>query len=250
MKPSTRILLMQKRLLTPIFLGSRLALWLDAADASTITLNGSTVSQWRDKSGNRRHFLQATAANQPTYTPNGLNGKPVVTFDGVDDFLSSSSWTGLISGLSGLTVSCVIRGTSGTLINTSNNSGLQFSIESDGSFFINNTAPVQVPFTANFDIQNYIFNAGTREAYRNGNLLQTATATPNTINAFNDSVIEIGRRAWSPQFLSATMSELLLIRGTLSTIEHQQLTSYFAHRWRLTANLPNNHPFKFRPPYM
>lgn len=30
------------------------ALWLDANDSSTITLNGSTVSQWRNKSGNDR----------------------------------------------------------------------------------------------------------------------------------------------------------------------------------------------------
>lgn len=41
------------------------ALWLDAADSSTVTLNGSTVSQWNDKSGNGRNAVQATAANQP-----------------------------------------------------------------------------------------------------------------------------------------------------------------------------------------
>lgn len=41
------------------------ALWLDANDTSTITLNGSTVSQWNDKSGNGRNAVQATAANQP-----------------------------------------------------------------------------------------------------------------------------------------------------------------------------------------
>ena len=40
------------------------ALWLDGADASTITLNGSTVSQWNDKSGNGRHVSQATASQQ------------------------------------------------------------------------------------------------------------------------------------------------------------------------------------------
>lgn len=43
------------------------ALWLDAADASTVTLNGSTVSQWSDKSGNGRNATQSTAASQPAY---------------------------------------------------------------------------------------------------------------------------------------------------------------------------------------
>lgn len=49
-----------------------LSVWLDAADSTTITLNGSTVSEWRDKSGNARNYAQATAANQPsTGTVNG-----------------------------------------------------------------------------------------------------------------------------------------------------------------------------------
>lgn len=43
------------------------ALWLDAADASTVTLNNLAVSQWNDKSGNGRNVLQATSANQPLY---------------------------------------------------------------------------------------------------------------------------------------------------------------------------------------
>jgi hypothetical protein len=51
-----------------------LAVWLDGSYSTTITLNGSTVSEWRDKSGNARHAAQATAAAQPTYTAADLNG--------------------------------------------------------------------------------------------------------------------------------------------------------------------------------
>ena len=44
-----------------------LALWLDAADDSTFSYSsGTSISQWRDKSGNNRHFFQATAGNQPS----------------------------------------------------------------------------------------------------------------------------------------------------------------------------------------
>ena len=43
------------------------AIWLDATDSGTITLNGATVSQWNDKSGNGRDVLQSTAANQPAW---------------------------------------------------------------------------------------------------------------------------------------------------------------------------------------
>lgn len=65
-----------------------LTLWLDAADASTITNVAGAVSQWNDKSGNGNNVTQAVGAQQPitgTRTVNGLNG---IDFDGSDDNLS------------------------------------------------------------------------------------------------------------------------------------------------------------------
>jgi hypothetical protein len=49
--------------------------WWDASDSSTITLNGSTVSEWRDKSNSGFHVSQSTAANQPAYVSASLNGR-------------------------------------------------------------------------------------------------------------------------------------------------------------------------------
>lgn len=53
--------------------------WWDASDSSTITLNGTTISQWRDKSGSARHLEQGDAANQPTFTASGIGGRPAAT---------------------------------------------------------------------------------------------------------------------------------------------------------------------------
>ena len=36
-----------------------LALWLDASAGSTITLSGSDITQWNDKSGNANHAARA-----------------------------------------------------------------------------------------------------------------------------------------------------------------------------------------------
>jgi len=63
---------------TPADLGADLALWLDADDASTITLNGSTVSQWDDKSGNNRNHVQAVASRQPPLIAAAIGGKPAI----------------------------------------------------------------------------------------------------------------------------------------------------------------------------
>lgn len=62
-----------------------LAIWLKA-DVLSLT-NGDVVPSWTDSSGNGRPAVQATSARQPTFRAAVLNGKPVVRFDGVDDFL-------------------------------------------------------------------------------------------------------------------------------------------------------------------
>ncbi|MEM7537240.1 MAG: VCBS repeat-containing protein, partial [Chloroflexota bacterium] len=64
-----------------------LQLWLKA-DAG-VTESGVSVSVWADQSGNGKDASQATAGNQPTYVVGGVNGRPVVRFDGTDDYLDT-----------------------------------------------------------------------------------------------------------------------------------------------------------------
>jgi hypothetical protein len=68
-----------------------LQLWLNS-DVG-VTLNGSTVSQWADQSGNGNHVIQTTANRQPLYVPNGLNAHPIIRFDGVNDKLGFTGST-------------------------------------------------------------------------------------------------------------------------------------------------------------
>jgi len=88
---------MSPRLLRPRASGfnpksiAALKVWLDASSASSLTLNGSTVSQINDLSGNGFHATQGTANNQPTYQATGFNGKPTLYFDTTDSILSSAT---------------------------------------------------------------------------------------------------------------------------------------------------------------
>ena len=67
---------------TSDFVPSDLAplLWLDASDSSTVTLSGSLVSQWSDKSGNNNHATQTNSSYMPTYSSNILNNLNMVYF--------------------------------------------------------------------------------------------------------------------------------------------------------------------------
>jgi hypothetical protein len=74
---------------------ANLKAWYDAADTSSISLSGSAVTQWNDKSGNAYNLTQGTAARRPSSGVNTLNSKNVVTFDGNDVLQASteSNWT-------------------------------------------------------------------------------------------------------------------------------------------------------------
>lgn len=66
---------------------------------------GSSVSSWLDRTNNANNADQATAANQPKYETNELNGQPVIRFDGTNDdlrtgILSSSITVNSVTGLS------------------------------------------------------------------------------------------------------------------------------------------------------
>ena len=87
------------------------ALWLDAADAttlfttdsgSTLATNGSAVGRWNDKSGNTRNATQGTAGNRPVYQASAQNGLNAVRFTAASSHSLSagttSTWNFLHNG--------------------------------------------------------------------------------------------------------------------------------------------------------
>jgi len=94
---------MSPRLLRPRATGfnpksiSGLKVWLDVASTSSLTFNGSTVSQVNDLSGNGFHATQSTGNNQPTYQATGANGKPTLYFDSTDIMATTASVSDYVS---------------------------------------------------------------------------------------------------------------------------------------------------------
>lgn len=69
---------------TPVPL-ERLELWFDVEEGVMSSVDG--VSIWKDRSPHRRDALQTSTNLMPSLVPGGLNGKPTIVFDGVDDFM-------------------------------------------------------------------------------------------------------------------------------------------------------------------
>ncbi len=68
-----------------------LRVWLDASDPFAF-FRGDRIWWWIDKK-TRFEYRQDAASRQPAWVPGGLNGKPAVWFDGIDDLLVGEiSW--------------------------------------------------------------------------------------------------------------------------------------------------------------
>jgi hypothetical protein len=101
---------MSPRLLRPVAAGgfnpTRLAgllLWLDASDASTVTLD-TGVSEWRDKSGSGKKMTQDTGGNQPAYLTNGIGGKPALEFTATSSHFMRGAFSHTLSTMTCLVV--------------------------------------------------------------------------------------------------------------------------------------------------
>ena len=65
--------------------------WYDAADTATISVTGSSVTQWNDKSTNAYNVTQGTGAKQPQSGTTTLNSKNVIAFDGGDRLVAATA---------------------------------------------------------------------------------------------------------------------------------------------------------------
>lgn len=230
------------------------ALWLDASDASTITLNGSNVSSWADKSGNGRNVTQATAANQPPYSANGFNGKPCIDITAAPRYLRNIG-----SGtLPSVTISFI--GQFANLLDTSRSVGYaaedpavspnqSMMMAADGSLRFGGGMTASVAITTNPIIRVATRSPTLVQDFRDGNaaaISETAPATEiaNRINIGN-TVVDV---ALAGGTFTGKIAEVVFLASEISTENRQKLEGYFAWKWGLEANLPANHPYKLIPP--
>lgn len=234
------------------------ALWLDADSPSTITLNGSTVSQWSDKSGNGRHATQATATNQPTYVSSAINAKPALSFDGTNDFLNLTDGTvptgntnysmfvvqrinvmadmmifGRVGGAGGSGSACYL-GVIGS--NVFGNWWAGTGVGLGGAAGENNMYSVV-----------YDNATSTLSSVRNGLFLENFVV-PFVRNSLAAQQSIGGDIVNNNRYGNIAFSEAIVLHSTASVATRQTIEGYLAWKWGLEANLPSDHPYKLSPP--
>jgi hypothetical protein len=78
-------------------------IYKDAAKTTPVSAEGDGVSVWGDLSGNGHDVVQTSGVSKPLYIPNVMGSTSGVQFDGINDFLTSTSFDSTI-GQSGYTL--------------------------------------------------------------------------------------------------------------------------------------------------
>ena len=239
---------MNPRLLRPLASGfnprsiPNLELWLDASDASTITVS-TGVSVWADKSGNGRNATQATGGKQPAYT-NTLNGKNIVTFQGTDDTLQIANNAAF--NTSAVTYIIIARQAA------ANNESLFYKASAtsgiDGFIFRYRAGTVIWPYqkndgnaatlsyasntNTNANIYSVTLDASAQAAHVNGT--QVATATVAT--GYSDTgPLWLGSRRDIGEFLNGDIAEVLFFSRALTPSERGRIEKALGRKWGITV---------------
>lgn len=236
---------------------SGLQLWLDAADSSTVVLSGTSVIQWKDKSGTSTHMSQATTSNAPNYT--SVNSKYMIDFVRANKtYLINTSLSKNFSTFSLFIIMkrksnspldnerIFVAIPSGYATDWNTTTGFSFStfieIASNGGgttyYDYYNTDPVLYSLVSSNN------NAG---AYKNGNtaadLTRSLGINGNSIGILLGSGTN-GAINTASEIFNGYIGEILLYNGALTTSQKQQVEGYLAWKWSLITNLPKIHPFK------
>ncbi len=216
---------------------ANLALWIDAADSSTITDMAGAVSQWDDKSGNNNNAIQGTASLQPTTGTATIGGKNAIDFDGSNymDFTSA------ISRLNGYTVFSVIKTndiTSSAALVSGNVGSLRLAVDSSEQIDIVRQSQAvalsgSVPITIGSDT---IISARTSGAGSNTQINGVAANSNTTNPAYSQDLYRIGvqKEASELFFFDGQMGDILIYDRILTDTEMNQVGNYLKLKWGIS----------------
>ena len=246
-------------------------LWLDAADSSTITLSGSTVTQWNDKSGNG--YNTTSYGGTPTLLANAINGVQSISFNGSSYLTGNNTNTGstgtffiiatVTSGQGAGQQYTNVYSFSRPLNGTSNGN----EIQSLCGLICINAGPslAMVPQRNNgngptFTAPNYnsgflhatVLDGTNMYGYGNGSPVGSVASSGNFAYTFynvGSQTYQLSGVLSRNYYWTGYVGELIAFNTNLSTTQRQQIEGYLAWKWGLTASLPSSHPYALVPSY-
>ena len=216
-----------------------LTLWFDAADESTITESGGSVSQWDDKSGGDYHAIQPSGANQMTTGIATQNGRNVLSSTSQSFYipdtagfeLASAETTFFVAYRQDNSIASIFRLSGSNFgFRSRSNGGLQIKNDSG----VGNIAMQVFLDTGNFQLLIVRVSGSNIDAFLND---ETTPAASNVLGTYvndgpgNHGVFGVGQTG---EPLTGQAGEMLLYTGGLSDTDLQTVARYLKTKWGIT----------------
>ena len=199
----------------------------------------------RDRSGNGNDY---SVVSGPTYQTSEINGKAVVEildagFNGpAGAATSTSEWTVV------MVTKLLPSDADGRLFDghTSNyilgyHGGRKRAVYFDGNPNAISSVNGTTAGITDFEMNVYVRSAsGVMNLYSNGNTLNSYSSSSST----NGIIWDINQGSYGGESTDSQIGDFIIIPTALTEEDRQKLEGYLAHKWGLTARLPENHPYK------
>ncbi len=244
-------------------------LWLDASDVDGDGTAGGTfvsggTATWADKSGHGHDVTQSTAAKHPTLGTNTLNGLPLMSFDGTDDYLYRTDALGFtgnpeatvfvittnMTDVGGNDIRCLQFG--GEANDNNADATYAFGVESSWRFNGGNRVFATDPLDQT-DPNIGIFRSpvgstyGAKEFYYNNastQATQTGAGSPTKVSALIDNGLAVAAK-WTPgggggsitnpsDVMQGDLAEIIVYDRALSRPEREAVGYYLQNKWNVT----------------
>lgn len=226
-----------------------IALWLDAADASTVT--GTTnVTKINDKSGNGVNLSNATGYSYPNNTFNGT----YPSFFCPNGYAQGSAATLGYNAAFALTMPFSLffvgiqtnLSTYGDLCDSAPASGgaNRIYVLTSGYSFQSRIGSGLPASTSNF-VVNFMYAAGTSAS---ATFLNGSSYVTGTVPQFTCSGITVANRYTLNESFPGHICEVVAFNIGLTVAQRQQMEGYLAWKWGLQGSLPAGHPYKSAAP--
>ncbi len=242
---------------------SGLSMWFDAADRTSITLSGTNVSQWNDKSGKGNNL--SAASSQPTYTFNARNNLNVVTYDGTQNLttgsISANNFAGGTVNLTTFVVFSLSNTNTGTTYSSpfcwangggapriaptweGTANGLEMDVGGGGTIRTSFSSPA-LATNNTFYFLSYWKNGATTQLNVNGSNGASGSGQDTTNYGSCNFAFNVGNGySNSSYFMRGNIGEIIFFSTTLNTTTFQQIEGYLAYKWGLQGTLPTTHPY-------
>jgi hypothetical protein len=218
-------------------------------DPALITglVDADPIPSCPDGSGNSRTASQATSTKRPTYRTNQMNGKPVMRFDGVDDYLLYDAGSVFYSGTA--TSFYIVHKpitviSNGRCLALYNGSGGDFNVPNDqpgtygttrqGDFRDTQLSTVPQPSAGTPSIFSDVFTGSSQQVWNNGTAGNGPTSHSGAF-AFREFFLGAGFSGGITAYNNFDLARILICSAAHSTTERRQIEAALGSLYGITV---------------